>query len=274
MQFCAGLAILSVQMFPSLKPHSLLVWSLPATAVCIAAYARFGYLYAGLGAIVSIACIVFGFNWTNPSARLALACLYGILLFASTFRRNVPEHEQRRWTIIQACLFLGIYLILNLQLSHLMFWRYYWYLISQHTAFYWFTFAAIWLLPVSWLYWGIRARHRAAINSAVVALLITLMTNKPYLGMVQHAWDPAILGALMMGIAFMLSRWLNSGPDGNRNGYTAKRLLQEKDAGFAAAQILGATAALSAAIPNVPPSAGGFKGGGGQSGGAGASGGY
>src|SRR6185437_5016950 len=50
------------------------------------------------------------------------------------------------------------------------------------------------------------------------------ITNKPYLGWQRHTWDPMLLGALLIGVALALRRWLADGPGGIRHGFTAKRL--------------------------------------------------
>jgi uncharacterized membrane protein YgcG len=58
---------------------------------------------------------------------------------------------------------------------------------------------------------------------AIVAIL-TLVTNKPYLGWQRHTWDPMLLGALLIGVALFIRRWLADGPGGIRHGFTAQRL--------------------------------------------------
>jgi hypothetical protein len=58
---------------------------------------------------------------------------------------------------------------------------------------------------------------------AIVAVL-TLVSNKPYLGWPQHTWDPMLLGILLTGVALFIRRWLAGGPGGIRSGFTAARL--------------------------------------------------
>ncbi len=58
---------------------------------------------------------------------------------------------------------------------------------------------------------------------AVVAVL-TLVTNKPYLGWQRHTWDPMLLGVLLIGVALLIRRWLADGPGEIRRGFTARRL--------------------------------------------------
>src|SRR3954468_24993101 len=54
--------------------------------------------------------------------------------------------------------------------------------------------------------------------------ILTLVTNKPYLGGQRHAWDPMLLGALLIGVALFLHRWFSKGPGEIRHGFTAQRL--------------------------------------------------
>ncbi len=135
--------------------------------------------------------------------------------------------------------------------------------------FYWATYAAIWVLPAVGLFLAIRDRHRWMLDANIVMAIVTMMSNKPYLGAAQRPWDPILFGMLMIAIALGLKRWLSSGTDGSRRGFIAARLLaSERDrlgvAGSAAALTPGAPAPHSHPSPEL--------GGGGRSGGAGATG--
>ena len=66
----------------------------------------------------------------------------------------------------------------------------------------------------------------------------------------------------------MGSRWLGSGPDRRRDGFTAEPAISPRDEGVDAAAFLAAAAAAQAPAPEPH----GFKGGGGSFGGGGASG--
>jgi uncharacterized membrane protein YgcG len=133
------------------------------------------------------------------------------------------------------------------------------------------TFVLIWAIPAAGLFLGVKRRQRPLLAAAAVTALITVMTFKPYLGLERHVWDAAVLGAGMMGIAVWLTRWLDSGPDGQRAGFTAKAVMVARDEGFSAAGLLAATVAAGAAQVPVAERHG-FEGGGGSSGGGGASG--
>ena len=101
------------------------------------------------------------------------------------------------------------------------------------------------------------------------AALATLYTNKPYLGWARQTWDPILLGVLLAAVATGVRRWLASGPNGERHGFTAARILEsDRD-------LLSAIATASAAWPRnehhapttAEPSPSPFEGG--RSGGAG-----
>ena len=107
---------------------------------------------------------------------------------------------------------------------------------------------------------------------SIAMALATLVTNKPYLGFTRKPWDPILFGLLLMSIAILVKRWLTTGPDGQRHGFTPARLL----AGDKRIMTVIATAS-SVMQPNIPPSgtapaAPQPQFGGGRSGGAGASG--
>ena len=133
--------------------------------------------------------------------------------------------------------------------------------------FYWNTFAAVLVLPPVFIAWGLCARKRALLTAGALLELLTLMTWKPYLGFERHVWDAAFLGAALMALAAILSRWLNSGPGCERGGFTAKPLILPREEGLDAAQVLAAAAASAAApgapVQEKPPFGGGASGGGG-----------
>jgi len=129
---------------------------------------------------------------------------------------------------------------------------------------YWFTYVVIWLLPVAGLRVGIRGRDRDLIDVSLALMLVTLITNKPYLGWARHSWDPIVLGLLLIGFAIAARRWLESGPGRERRGFTARRIL-DKDR--TARSMLGmASAALppqtAAHAEPAPPEFGGGRSGG------------
>ena len=82
----------------------------------------------------------------------------------------------------------------------------------------------IWLLPAAILARGLRQKDRLVIAAGAIAAILTVITNKPYLGWQRHTWDPMLLGALLIGVALFIRRWLASAPGEVRYGFTAKRL--------------------------------------------------
>jgi hypothetical protein len=102
-------------------------------------------------------------------------------------------------------------------------------------------------------------------------MLVTIGTNKPYLGLPRQPWDPILFGILLMGSAILLRRWLSKGENGQRYGFTATRLLAGEQ------RILSVVATASAALhqPGISApaeSSSKLDPGGGRSGGAGSSG--
>ena len=85
-------------------------------------------------------------------------------------------------------------------------------------------------LPLAGLAVAVREKDRELLDVGLAIALVTLLTNKPYLGWPRHTWDPIVLGLVLIAIAIAIAvrRWLASGPDGERDGFTSSRLL-EKD---------------------------------------------
>ena len=121
--------------------------------------------------------------------------------------------------------------------------------------FYWATYGFVFLVPALGLWHGIRARKRMVINASLVLTLLTLATNKDYLGFSHYAWDPAILGAAMIVAAVALTRWLKGGQGEARNGFTARSLVKPEDHGISLADIGAAAIPGMAGAPPKPPQA-------------------
>jgi hypothetical protein len=97
--------------------------------------------------------------------------------------------------------------------------------VSQFARpFYWTTWFLIWCLPPLVLARGIRQKDRFVIAVGAIVAVLTLVSNKPYLGWPRHTWDPMLLGVLLTGVAFFIRRWLARGANGIRYGFTAARL--------------------------------------------------
>jgi uncharacterized membrane protein YgcG len=132
------------------------------------------------------------------------------------------------FSIAEALLWLGIYLAINLQVS-LLDPRGLWLGIARSAAefpkpFYWTTWVLIWFLPPAMLTRGLRGKGRWVIAAGLATAILTLITNKPYLGWPRHTWDPMLLGAVLIAAVLYIRHWLAGGECGIRRGLTAQRL--------------------------------------------------
>jgi hypothetical protein len=236
---------------------------------------RFGYVYAAVGALACMASVPFEFDITETlqHALAALALAAAFVLARTRRTRDHDDHRADDYALVQAAAWGGLYLALNLRLVELAFGGL-WYgapFPQVGAPFYWFTCVMIWVLPLAGLYLAVRDKDRPLLDVSLVMLLMTLLTNKAYLGWPRHEWDPIVLGVVLIAAATAGRRWLAAGTNGQRGGFTPARILS-KDAG--AVTILGtASAAFHPEAPSYPESdTAGFDGG--RSGGGGATGSY
>jgi hypothetical protein len=235
---------------------------------------RFGLPYAFLAAMVFV--VFLPAHWiSSPAAQhLIVAAFYATALAIVTAvrSRHRLDNLNEGYSLVEALLWLGIYLAINLRLSLVkpLEWVFG---IRTSMEFskplYWATWVLIWLLPPIVLVRGLRQRDRFVIIVGMIATILTLVTNKPYLGWKWHTWDPMLLGALLIGVAVLIRRWLTNGPGGIRHGFTAERL-SGKDkrwmsAGSAALGVLSPEAITPAPQTTTPAVrfSGGDSGGGG-----------
>ena len=244
-------------------------------------YLRFGFHYA---AVISVACacvVPFQLSLPPASERAIVAMLLVLVLLTSIRAEGFEtwDFRKERSAILQACLLAGIYLAVNLRLPELgrahfgdpaPFYQ-------PHAGFpplfYWATYGLTFLVPALGLYHGLKRRKRLLTNVSLIAALLTLATNKDYLGFQHYAWDPAVLGVVMVVAAIAVMRWLANGSREARNGFTAQNLLKPENHGINPAEI-GAALLPGAVQANLPPSSPDKPFAGGQSGGGGASSGY
>jgi hypothetical protein len=230
-------------------------------------YARFGYLYAAIAAIASMSAAPFAIDAPPATHRAVSAGLMlAVFIIARRQRRKLnDEFPGDDYGMIQATAWVGVYAYVNLQLESVeSLFRY----TTITGRFYWFTFVVIWLLPPIGVVLAIRDRDRPLLDASIVLALVTLATNKPYLGGARQSWDPIVFGVVLIGIAVALRRWLSTK---DRNGFTAGRILISEKRG------ISAVGTASVLLRTVPPGADTnsprpFEGEGGRSGGAGASG--
>jgi hypothetical protein len=238
---------------------------------------RFGFSYAFLAAMI-FAVFLPGYWTASHSAQHVIIAAFdatGLAAIAAVRSRHRFDYLDEGYSLVEALLWIGTYLAINLQLSSLSPLDHWWgvfHVTSEFARpFYWITWVLIWCLPPVILARGVRRKDRFVIAAGAIAAVLTFVSNKPYLGWQRHTWDPMLLGILLTGVAVFLRRWLAHGPGGIRQGFTAARL-SGKDKEWMS---IGSTA-LGLLTPNPitpAPQASGpdFRFGGGHSGGGGAS---
>jgi hypothetical protein len=237
---------------------------------------RFGLTYAFLAAMIFVLGLPAYWTPSHSVQHLIVVAFYGagLMTVAAVRSRHRFTYLDDGYSIVEALLWLGIYLAINLQLSSVNLLGQ-WLSGARSTtefspAFYWATWVLIWCLPPAVLSRGLRRKDRWVITVGAIAAILTLVTNKPYLGWQRHTWDPMILGVLLIGVAVFISRWLAKSPDGVRHGFTAKRISgKDKHWMNAASAALGLVLPPSTALS---PQTGSpdVRFGGGDSGGGGA----
>jgi len=236
-----------------------------------AAYGRYGFVYALLAAIACAAALPFPQDLPQHVQRVLSV---GILLISFAAARALRrQHEGTylgdEYELAEAAAWIGAYLLLNLVVTDpgFFFGR-----APTHDWFYWATYLATWLMPIAGLTLAIRNKERTFLTTNLALAIVTIATNKTYLGLTHHSWDPMLLGVLMMGTAIGVRRWLSSGLNGERSGFTPQRILvTDRELLQTVANVSAAfrTHPAPAPAPGQPPEFGG-----GRSGGGGATGGF
>jgi hypothetical protein len=234
-------------------------------------YATFGFVYAGVAALVAAAMIPFNVDLMPPYQRLAGATLLlvAFLVARAWHRRTGDDYPGDDVAVFEAAAWILIYVTLNIHLGNVgSTW------LRSATSgipewFRWSSYAATWILPAVGLTLGLRDKQRPLVDANLALAIATLATNKLYLGWPRQTWDPALLGLLLMGVALGVRRWLASSPGGEVRGFTEARLGGDRDA-LRALTVVSATVRPPAApTPTEPPSPlfeGGRSGGGGAGG--------
>lgn len=193
-------------------------------------YLRFGFRYAAVAAMACVAFIPLQMRLPVPTGLvIAIAALTGIFAWARGVRRTHPDDlagDDAR--TLEAVAILGAYLMLNLEVSGR-------FLGIGGSAtlvpwFKWTTYVLVWLLPPFMIFGGVRDRERLLIDVGIGAALLTLITNKHYLGRTTNSWDPIVFGVVIAGAAITIRRWIVTGPSEERDGFTTVRVsAQEGD---------------------------------------------
>jgi len=261
------------------RPYSSAECLVPAFGAVLSLWIwrRFGFSYAFLAAMIFV--IVLPGYWTSSHSaqRLIVAVFYaiGLGVIAAVRSRHRFDYLDEAYSFVEAMLWLGIYLVINLKLLSLDLPGRRWIGTWDASAlfprpFYWTTWVLIWCLPPIVLARGIRQKDRFVIAAGAIMAVLTFVSNKPYLGWQRHTWDPMLLGILLTGVAVLIRRWLAGGPGGIRHGFTAVRLSGKDKYWINVGSSV--TGLLSPQAPAPQPSSPDFRFGGGQTGGGGAGG--
>jgi hypothetical protein len=278
---CAGMQAALFNRIPySAKPDGA-QFLVPAAGAVFSLWVwrRFGLPYAFLAAMILVLFLPGYWTSSHSAQHVIVAGFYaaGLICVAAVRSRHRFDYLEDAYSLVEAFLWLGIYLAINLKLSS-------WNLRAQlwgggtpaasefARPFYWATWVLVWCLPPVVLARGVRRKDRFVIAVGAIVAILTFVSNKPYLGWQRHTWDPMLLGILLTGVALFIRRWLARGPGGIRHGFTAARLSGKDkhwmNAGSAVFGLLSPhsiTPAPEKSSPNV-------RFGGGSSGGGGASG--
>ncbi len=231
---------------------------------------RFGLPYMFLAAMIFAGWLTGHWTSSTTTQRVAVAAVYtcGLVAVIAIRSRYRMTYHNQQYSIAEALLWAGIYVAINVQLSPLK--GHGGWLGAQEASefpkpFYWATWVLIWCMPPVVLFFGLRRKDRLGIAVGAVTVVLTLATNKPYLGWQRNTWDPMLLGILLIGVALLIRRRLGRG---TLHGFTAQRL-SGKDKRWlnAGASVFGAVSPQGITTSPEP----GMHFGGGDSGGGGAS---
>jgi hypothetical protein len=276
--FCAGMQLALFSGSPYSPQPDAAQCLVPAVGAVFSLWIwrRFGRSYAFLAAMIFVLFLP-GYWTSSHSAQHLIATAFyaiGLAVVAAVRSRDRFDYLDETYSLVEAFLWLGIYLTINLKISSLHLPAQWWSgsrVASEFARpFYWTTWVLIWCLPPIILTRAVRRKDRFVIAVGAVVAVLTFVSNKPYLGWPRHTWDPMLLGVLLAGVAIFLRRWLARGPGGIRHGFTAARL-SGKDKHWIN---VGSTVAglLSPQPPAPQPTSPDFRFGGGHSGGGGATG--
>jgi hypothetical protein len=277
---CAGMQAALFSGSPYSPKPDAAQFLVPAAGVVFSLWIwrRFGLSYAFLAAMIFVLFLPGYWTSSREAQRLIIAVFYatGLAGVATARSRHRFDYLGEAYSVVEAFLWLGIYLAINLQLSSLNLPAQWW--GSTRAAsefgrpFYWGTWVLIWCLPPIVLLRGVRQKDRFVILVGAIVAILTLVSNKPYLGWPRHTWDPMLLGILLTSVAIFVRSWLARGPGGIRHGFTAARLLGKDKHWINVGATVVAPLAPHSTMPDPQASSPDFRFGGGQSGGGGAGG--
>jgi len=276
---CAGMQFALFSGSYSSKPNAA-QFLIPAvgTVFSLWIWRRFGLSYAFLAAMIFVLFLPGYWTSSHSAQHLIVAVFYaaGLVGVASVRPRHRFDYIEEAYSLVEAFLWLGIYLAMNLKLSSLDLPGHSWSgtrLAPEFAKpFYWATWVLIWCLPPIVLVRGIRQKDRFVVAVGAIIAILTFVSNKPYLGWQRHTWDPMLMGILLTGVAVFTRRWLARGPGGIRHGFTAARLSGKDQRWINVGSTVFGTLSPHATVPSPQTNSPDFRFGGGHSGGGGASG--
>ena len=258
-------------------PYELWVVALVVgTVLSVWVWQRFGLWYALVGAMV-LAGPLPGYATGNAVWRHGLLVLLfglGIAVLRMVRQGREPGCVSDHYAVGEALLWVGVYVCCNLKildLDRLAHW------VGRAESsgdfplrVYWLTWGLIWLLPAAMLTLAVREKDRDLLRAGLVVGLATLVSNKAYLGLARHTWDPMVLGVVLVGTVVWLRRWLAGGADGVRWGFTAARLSGRDDGVMSAGSMVLGVLTPARVLPAAQARPAQALGGDGASGGGGA----
>jgi hypothetical protein len=277
---CAGMeaALFSGRAYSPTPDGALFLVPAAGAVFSLWIWHRFGLWYAFPAAMIFV--IFLPGYWTSSREvqHVIVAAFYatGLICITAVRSRHRFDYLDDAYSLVEAFLWFGIYLAINLKLSSLNLPGELWggtrFASEFARPFYWTSWALIWCLPPLVLARGVRQKDRFVIAVGMITAILTLVSNKPYLSWQRHTWDPMLLGILLTGVALFIRRWLDAGPGGIRHGFTATRLSgKDKNWMNIGSAVLGAVSPQSI-TPSPQPRSPGSVFGGGATGGGGAGG--
>ena len=133
--------------------------------------------------MVLAAVIPFNFEFVaSDTARRLMAGVILLVIYGLARERRQDhgwEFPGDSYSVLETTAWVGLYPMANLKLSPWLSFP------DGVPQFYWATYAAIWVLPAVGLFLAIRDRHRWMLDANIVLAIVTVMSNKPYLGAEQ-----------------------------------------------------------------------------------------
>lgn len=138
--------------------------------------------------------------------------------------------------------------------------------------FRWLSVLATALLPPLFLGLGWRLREPLLLYSGLLLIGVSIATIRLYHSILPLSLALILIGAACLGLALGVRRWLRTGDQGERDGFTADPLFDDTNRTEAIRAVVAVASFTPAAQPAASRSA--FEGGGGSFGGGGATGGF